>query len=114
MEDLEPDFLDPMEAEFEEAEPLEIKEAASFASSFHRILSSNLPDNQPAILYKYKTPENKIADQNHEHKLKQIKRAEKEKESKKNYSKITDVVKEKQLRKVALAGGNFYISCKAF
>ncbi|CAG9323494.1 unnamed protein product [Blepharisma stoltei] len=85
-------------------QPEENKEPASFFHSFSKILNAKIPENQPAILYKYKTPENKIAEQNREYKQKQAQKAEKEKEEKLNYNKITDVVKEKQLKQVALAG----------
>lgn len=77
---------------------------ASFFTAFSRILAINIPQGQPPILYKYKTPEKKICDEIKKKKELRHKKVQKLLEKKKNYEKDTNVVKEKALRRIALKG----------
>jgi molecular chaperone DnaK (HSP70) len=76
----------------------------SFFNSFQKILAIKIPEGQPPILYKYKTPEKKIAQEIKQKKDLRHKKIQKMLEKKKNYEKETDIVKEKALRKTALKG----------
>lgn len=85
-------------------EESELAPESSFFSAFSRILSINIPENQPPILFKYKTPEKKIAEEIKRKKELKHKKLQKLLDKKKNYQQNTDVVLEKTLRKIALKG----------
>ena len=78
--------------------------STSFYAAFNKILSISIPSGQPPILFKYKTPEKKIADEIKKKKELRHKKVQKLIEKKKNYEKVTDFVREKTLRRVALKG----------
>jgi hypothetical protein len=85
-------------------EETEIPAESSFFSSFSKILSINIPENQPPILFKYKTPEKKLAEEIKKKKELKHKKLQKLNEKKRNYQQSTDIVREKSLRKIALKG----------
>jgi hypothetical protein len=84
-------------------EPEKLHES-SFFSAFSKILATKIPENQPPVLYKYKTPEKKIAEEIKKKRVLHHKKTEKLMQKRKNYVESTDVVQEKYLRKTALKG----------
>lgn len=76
----------------------------SFFTAFSKILATKIPENQPPVLFKYKTPEKKIAEEIKRKKELRHKKVQKLQEKKKNYENDTNVVLEKGLRRVALKG----------
>ena len=82
---------------------MEEKEASFFAS-FSRILRIKVPEGQPPVFYKYKTPEKKIVEDFKKKKELKHKKVQRLIEKKKNYEKDTNIVREKGLRRSALKG----------
>lgn len=76
----------------------------SFFSAFSKILNLNVPENQPPVLFKYKTPEKKLAADLKSKKDQKHKKTQKMLEKRKYYKQATNVVQEKVLRKIALKG----------
>lgn len=77
---------------------------SSFFSAFSRILALNVPENQPPVLFKYKTPEKKLAADLKTKKEQKHKKSQKMMEKRKYYQEATNVVHEKSLRRIALKG----------
>jgi hypothetical protein len=77
---------------------------SSFQEAFEKIIKIRIPDAQPPILFKYKTPEKKIAEERKRINEIKAKLSEKEKLRNKAYNKETDVVLEKKFKKLALKG----------
>jgi hypothetical protein len=76
----------------------------TFYDAFCKVLGTNLPENQPAVLFKYKTPEKRIAEEQKHYNDLQARRVKKRKDQEKAYSKETDYDYERQLRSTALKG----------
>mmetsp|Transcript_23313 Transcript_23313/g.41422 ORF Transcript_23313/g.41422 Transcript_23313/m.41422 type:complete len:167 (-) Transcript_23313:16-516(-) len=76
----------------------------TFYDAFRKVLSANIPEGQPAILFKYKTPEKRIAEEQKHYNELQARKVKKRKEQEKAHTKETDYDYERQLRATALKG----------
>ena len=79
-------------------------ESSSFFEAFNKILFVNIPEGQSPVLFKYKTPEKKIAETLKQKKTQKHKQVQDLEKKKKNYMVATDFVREKSLKKIALKG----------
>lgn len=76
----------------------------NFHDAFRKVLGAKIPEGQPAILFKYKTPEKRIAEEQKHYNDLQARKVKKRKDQEKAYNKETDFDQERQLRAIALKG----------
>ena len=86
--------------EAEEGLPGESK----FFTSFKRILNIPIPENQPPVLFKYKTPERRIAEEAKREKELKLKQGEIRKAKEAAHVTTTNDEQEEALKSVALKG----------
>ena len=86
--------------EAEEGRPDEPK----FFTAFKRILNIPIPENQPPILFKYKTPERRIAEQAKAEKELRKKQADIRTAKESAHVKTTNTEQEDALKSIALKG----------